>query len=411
MKAKSNNENYQYHDKCRICYSRVLEEIVDFGMQPIVHHLQSSENADYQRYPMRLGCCLNCGFLFLMETIDPGILYENYFTVSSWKNQSHIPRLIEIAKAVCHIDKNTKILEVGCNDGSFMEALATYGIVNVKGVEPTRDGYELAISKGMNVDHAFFGTQYFADKEHEKSSYDLIFCRQVLEHITDLRSFMLDITNALTSDGLFIIEVPDSGANMEWLDYSLWEEHVNYFTLRSLENLLQSFGFQILHKEVTLFSGRTITVIAERSNTVTGMSIKSEDLDMIRKYGYHFEEMKTKINELVSKNDDTYLYGCGARSSVFVNIMELDGIKCVIDDQPEKSGRFLPGINKYIDRWDEKYLGGYFLLGVNTENEMSLMKKRNLRFNNCNSILPPSKMLPDFWKQMVVHTLLNENLS
>ena len=60
-----------------------------------------------------------------------------------------------------------------------------------------------------------------------------------MEHITDLDDFLEGIDFVLSEEGTLVIEIPDSSANINSLDYGLWEEHVNYFTLTTLKTLLQ----------------------------------------------------------------------------------------------------------------------------------------------------------------------------
>ena len=108
---------------CRICESNTVEELIDFGAHPIVNNLIHLKNEEYQNYPFRLGSCICCGFLQVMDVIDPSILYQNYFTVSSWKNQPHVSRLIGVMEDIAGLNKKDKVLDIGCNDGSFLESL------------------------------------------------------------------------------------------------------------------------------------------------------------------------------------------------------------------------------------------------------------------------------------------------
>jgi hypothetical protein len=43
--------------------------------------------------------------------INPEILYKNYFTVSGWKNQPHVPRLVEVMEMIFQLNKSETILE------------------------------------------------------------------------------------------------------------------------------------------------------------------------------------------------------------------------------------------------------------------------------------------------------------
>lgn len=143
---------------CRICNKKSSVKILNFGKQPIVHNLQKNKNFNYKKFEFNLGACKECNFLSLMNPINPEILYQNYFTISSWKFQPHTSRLIELMKQILGMNKETKILDIGCNDGSFLEELIDQGMQNIKGVEPTLDAYNLCLKKKLDVENSFFPT-------------------------------------------------------------------------------------------------------------------------------------------------------------------------------------------------------------------------------------------------------------
>ena len=109
--------------ECRLCHKQEVELLIDFGKQPIVHNMLDSPNLPYEKYPFKLGVCSSCGFLQLTECIAPEVLYQNYFTVSGWKNQPHVELLVEVTKQITCLNENSRLLEVGCNDGSFLTSL------------------------------------------------------------------------------------------------------------------------------------------------------------------------------------------------------------------------------------------------------------------------------------------------
>ena len=387
---------------CRLCQVAEVKELIDFGEQPIVHFLQQDTTCS-KKYPFKVGFCPSCEFVQLIDIIPPEILYENYFTLSGWKNQPHVNRLIDIINGFI-LDKQSKILEIGCNDGSFLLSLKENGYSNLLGIEPTKDAYEKAIDAHLVVDNSFFNKKLVLDK-YQAQSFDMIISRQVLEHITDVNDFMECVSYLLKDSGKLIIEVPDSTLNFGQLDYGLWEEHTNYFTLNTLKKLLNKHQFKIIHDEKTLFCPQAMTLFCEKSS-ITQVNLKSvKDLEIIQFYQNSWHTFNTQLNVfLQSLQKRVVIYGCGARSSTFVNFNSIHPyIEAFIDDQVEKQNQFLPtnreGIIPIV-AWKEKYRDYIILLGVNTENETKVIKKRALDTTCVYSILPPSFLLPKFWKDM-----------
>ncbi len=392
---------------CRLCETSEVESIINFGEQPIVHKLLRSKEECYEKYSFNLGYCKFCGFLQLLNYIKPEILYKNYFTISSWKYQPHVQRLIDQIDFIYHPNQNTKILEIGCNDGSFITSLIERGYENILGIEPTLDSYLIAKNKGYNVVNNFFNKEFIEKDPQYENYYDIVISRQVLEHIDNLNEFLKSIRIVLKDNGGLVIEVPDHSMNLETLDYSLWEEHINYFTKDTLNNLFQKNGFKVLHYETTLFSGKAMIFYAIKTDDFSKNIVNKND-DLIKNYIMKLPILERKLKnhlEEEAKNKKIYIYGCGARSSTFVNFFKLqEFIECYIDDQKEKQDYYVPGSLLKVNRFSEELLpNSLWLLGANTENEKKIIQCKNIsKFNNeIYSILPPSKLLPNYWKDLI----------
>ncbi|EJO77783.1 MULTISPECIES: class I SAM-dependent methyltransferase [Leptospira] len=387
---------------CRLCKKPHLNTLIHFGKHPIVNNFLKEKDESYLEFPFELVYCEDCGFMQIMDPIDPKILYKNYFTISSWKNQPHVPRLVEVMEAIYSLEKKEKILEIGCNDGSFIDFLKLRGYKNIYGIEPTLDASTIAIDKGHEVYNVFWTYQYALNFLSGKEKFDVIIARQVLEHITDLEDFISGINYVLKDDGALVVEIPDSDWNLEYLDYTLWEEHVNYFTIESLINLFSFYGYKLVHYEVTLFSGRTIIAYFQKSGKILKQTSFTRKGKVIR-YGKMFKIFKEKFSKYISKYKRSVMYGCGARSANFVNFMDIKNyLSYFIDDQTEKQNLYVPGSRLQIissDKLSEKI--DHVLLGVNTENENRVLTKRLNKGITYNSILPPSRLLPEFWEEMI----------
>lgn len=383
-------------NKCRICGRLSLIELLNFSDQPVVHHLQKRKGADYPKYPFILGHCVSCNFICLTKPISPEILYKNYFTVSAWKNQPHVSRLIDLIKQISNSSLDQKILEIGCNDGSFLQALKEAGFKDTLGIEPTKDSFDLALAKNLDVEHNFFPHENL-----KKDNYDLVISRHVLEHVEDLQGFLSGIKFCIKENGILIIEIPDSQILLEKLDYALWEEHVNYFTFNTLKFLLNMNDFEIIHYEKTLFSGVSLTVFAQKAILKIEPVTEQFETKLIERYKHQFPVFKKMLHNFLNEKEEVVIYGCGARSSNFVNLLGLSMITNFVDDQPEKQNKVVPGYDIPILPWQSDLSDKYFLLGVNTENEAKLVEKRNLNELNFASVLPPSKNLPAFWRKLI----------
>ena len=89
--------------------------------------------------------------MHILKPIEHAVLYNNYFTLSAWKPQPHVPRLIDLISSLTGADSSTSILDIGCNDGSFLSSLKDHGFQNCFGIEPTLDSFNSATQRQLSV--------------------------------------------------------------------------------------------------------------------------------------------------------------------------------------------------------------------------------------------------------------------
>ncbi len=380
--------------ECRLCQESEVDCLIDFGLQPVVRHLLGSPDETYPKFPFEVGACPRCGLIQILNPIPSEHLYGNYH-FSGWKHQPHVQRFIEVAQSLTGIDSESELLEIGCNDGSFIRSLNNAGFKKCVGIEPATDAFAVAKENGFKVYNEYFPS---ADSEitSREGFFDTVICRQVLEHIVDLNSFLSGIYRCLKDQGTLVLEVPDASWHIDYVDYALWEEHVNYFTKETVKALLMKNGFRMLHHETTMFSGKALILVAIKDQ-VTNLYFDENSLGGVYAWASNWTQFKRRAQEFFHAWDSVVIYGCGNRSSTFVNLCELDNVKVFIDDQEEKQGLFLPGSGTEIREWHDCVKEMPILFGVNTENESKIIQRRELSKEFCFSILPPSRYLPNFW--------------
>ena len=76
------------------------------------------------------------------------------------------------------IEKNTRVLDVGCNDGILMEFLKKNKDVDIRGIEISKEKVQICIAKGLTVieGDAEFDLKQFPDK-----SFDYVVLGQTLQ--------------------------------------------------------------------------------------------------------------------------------------------------------------------------------------------------------------------------------------
>jgi 2-polyprenyl-3-methyl-5-hydroxy-6-metoxy-1,4-benzoquinol methylase len=128
-----------------------------------------------------------------------------------------------------------RILDIGCGDGLFFDALSRFG--EVDGLEPDasllrHDHWRSRIKVGS------LGPGFQAD-----GSYDLALMLDVLEHIEDDHGALTSARSAIRPGGALLVTVPALG--WLWSRHDEANAHFRRYRPRSLRAVLNAAGFEV----------------------------------------------------------------------------------------------------------------------------------------------------------------------
>jgi 2-polyprenyl-3-methyl-5-hydroxy-6-metoxy-1,4-benzoquinol methylase len=151
-----------------------------------------------------------------------------------------------------------KILDVGCGNGAFADALKDITNAEVWGIEYMEDQAKIALGK---LDKVFSGPcENFLD-ELPDNYFDAIYFNDVLEHLVDPYMVLDKIKNKLTNNGVVISSVPNVRhhktflktlfhKDWKYLDHGVMDRtHLRFFTGKSIRAMYEDLGYTVLlHK-------------------------------------------------------------------------------------------------------------------------------------------------------------------
>jgi len=355
---------------CRICESERIIPFFDLGIQPLANSLLDDLSEQEQKYPLSLSFCSDCNLVQLNHTIDPKLLFSNYVWLSSTSTSS-----LNYAKQFCQsiirkkkINKDSYILEIASNDGSFLMPFIQKGI-NVLGVDPAENIVDIARKNGIPTICSFWKKSLADEIKAEKGYPSIIFARNVLPHVANINEFMSAVRMIAQNDTLLVFEVHYAGKILDELHYdSIYHEHLCYFSLKSLESLLMRHQIFINDIFESPISGGSIVVFAgiqkkEKSAFLKkyGEQESNRQINMISKWTNfsklataHKEQMNAMIEQQVQKGAMITGYGASARSSTLLNYCNISSeqIKVIADKNFLKQNKYTPGSKILINTPD-----------------------------------------------------------
>ena len=253
------------------------------------------------------------------------------------------------------ISKDSKILEVGSNDGYLLSIFQQNGFV-VLGFDSSKKMADLANKNNIKTIHSLFTK---SNVQILKNKFDLIIANNVFNHSNDPFDFLIGVKNSLSNNGIFVFEVP------YWLDTikdfrfdQIYHEHVSYFTVKSAKNFLTQAGLNIFKVEKTNYHGGSIRVYSSikdstKSNDIEKFIKQEDNLKLFepnsyQKYMNEINKRKLnimhKIYSLKKLNKSIVAVGAAAKGNTLLNYYGLNNglIDYVTDNSEYKKGKYTP---------------------------------------------------------------------
>jgi len=362
---------YRLIDRCQICDSRAIKEIITLGDLPLVDALPSGEPSLKEssvKYPTPFLYCPQCRFCQLGCMVDQSLLFPVEYPYTSATTRILRHNFAELARECMDfipLDKNDLVVDIGCNDGTLLNNFKDHS--RVLGITPENMGV-LARQKGITVEQSYL-TREIVDKITMGNGKAKIVCAtNVFAHFPDVHEALSIIADLLKPGGIFILECGYLPALLAGVQYdSIHHEHLRYYTLYSLKFLFEKHGMEIIHAKRVETHGGSLRVYAARRNEQQRHPLaKIEELLNEEKYqdfeGKVLPEFsrrviahKSKLYELLLqlKSGGKRIYGIGApgRATVLLNYTGIDEslLDFVLETPASyKIGKFVPGTKVLI---------------------------------------------------------------
>ena len=158
-------------------------------------------------------------------------------TKNSWWNSSR-RKIVKAVLSFFLLDKNQKILEIGCGAGSNLNMLSNFG--SIRGIEMEEKSRNAAKLINKNIEPGSLPDNI---KATEKAS--LICMLDVLEHIEEDIKSLQKINELLFDGGKLLITVP--AYNFLWNNHDDQCHHKRRYTRKELKIKAERTGFKIIY--------------------------------------------------------------------------------------------------------------------------------------------------------------------
>ena len=353
-------------EQCRICQNKNLKHILRLGNQYLVDFLDNKEDVNYVA-PLELVLCSKkdngCGLLQLQHTVPPDLLYRKFW-YKSGVNQTIRDDLEDIVrKAEKKIDlyDGDFVIDIGANDGTLLRFYNNSSLKLV-GFEPATNLLEEASSGTFKIFNEYFNSRIFEESFGNKKA-KIITSISIFYDLDNPHDFVEDITKILDENGIWILQMNYLVTMLENFAFdNIVHEHLEYYSLQSLEHLLDKHGLEVFDVEQNNINGGSIRAfikfkdsnkfsISKRVDDVLayetkiGLSDEKTYLDFAQQIKNLKQQTCKFIKDEINNGKKIYVYGASTRGNTLLQYYGLNSqfIQAASERNPAKWGKYIVG--------------------------------------------------------------------
>ena len=349
--------------ECRITPGAEMETVLSLGVQALTGVFPKDDSDAVAAAPLELCWAPRSGLVQLRHSFDPGEMYGENYGYRSGLNPTmvdHLVRKVTRLNQMLSLQKNDVVVDIGSNDGTLLNSLAGKAL-NLIGFDPVAKKFRHLYNDEILVVEDFFDAGRFSGISSEKAK--LVTSIAMFYDLESPSHFVQQIADILHEDGVWHFEQSYLPSMLKTTSYdTICHEHLEYYSLAVVEELLQSAGLKIIDVETNSINGGSFAVTAapkksaRRANeALISWFLEQEDVMGLRerdvydqfaaKVAQHKSSLVSLIGKLNSSGATVAGYGASTKGNVLLQYCGFgpEDIRFIGDVNSDKHGRFTPG--------------------------------------------------------------------
>jgi hypothetical protein len=362
--AVANNENmYSEISKCRISGSSNLITVLSLGEQYLTGVFPKTADEAVTKGPLDLVWCPDSGLLQLKQSYNLAEMYGDNYGYRSGLNLSMVAHLEDKIKKLVDLAQPAAgdlVVDIGSNDATSLKAYPR----NLRrvGIDPTGIKFKDYYDDDITLIPDFFSAELLRSTfPHDKAK--IITSISTFYDLESPAAFVRDIETCLADDGIWHFEQSYMPSMLKTTSYdTVCHEHLEFYSLTVVKNLLERCGLRILEIEMNAINGGSFAVTAckvnarlESNESVIDQLLKEEQeaglntlqpyVDFKERVFRHRAELRNLIGSLVDEGKKIFGYGASTKGNVLLQFCGISSeqVPFIAEVNEDKFGSLTPG--------------------------------------------------------------------
>ena len=344
---------------CEVCGGTDLTPVLDLGLHPMCDDLiPEGDTHRCAEYPIDILFCKTCRTAHQRYQVPKHDLfpisyhYRSRFTADVLTGMAQLAADCEAAFGPL---KGATVVDIGCNDGSLLDAFARHGAQGI-GIEPTSAAND-AEGRDHHIYQDYLSSDVAAKIVSAHGQPDFITFTNVFAHIEDLRG-VLDALKLLMSDTtVLVVENHYLGAVLDLNQFdTFYHEHPRTYSFTSFQHIAKTLGVAIADvKFPSRYGGNIRVFMTARSGggdipldeIAAREGAFSDRFAILRENVARWKSAKrVQLSELAKEHGPLPAKAFPGRAAILVKLLDLDTdiIACSYEKPGSmKIGHYIPG--------------------------------------------------------------------
>lgn len=387
-------------NNCRSCGHGDLKQVLSLGEQYV-----SDFRDDHTRppkYPLVLVYCDNCKLVQLKHTTPSYEMYHERYGFKSGVNDTLKADLKEVVTEALELVPDADCwLDIASNDGTLL-SYVPWRIYRA-GVDPIAKLCKDAENYADVIINDFFNPKRFSAK-----SFDVVTSISMFYDLDDPNEFVAGVKQVMAEKGVWVIQQNYLLPTLQLgaID-NICHEHLEYYTLESLENLLDRHGLEVFKLSTSMINGGSLrTFVARKGDypvdpaVVAQRTIEDEagisEFKVYQRFGEDAFSRLSGLRDLVyrlAKEEKTvFIYGASTRGATIWQAAGLgpEQVECAVERNPDKVGKRFSAIDIPIISEEDarQYKPDYILIGPWFVADEIMARESDLLTSGTKAIVP-----------------------